>query len=78
MINYLDFEKDIKIIDNKIESLKEENKPNQKGEIEKYNIQKKKLFEKIYSSLNSWQKVQVARHPERPHTIDYINNLISW
>ena len=77
MINYLDFEKDIEIIDNKIKSLKEANKPEKEAEIKKYNNKKEDLFKKIYSSLNSWQKVQVARHPERPHTIDYINNIIT-
>ena len=32
-----------------------------------------KLFERIYNKLTPWQKVQVARHPDRPHTVDYIN-----
>ncbi|SVD05224.1 uncharacterized protein METZ01_LOCUS358078, partial [marine metagenome] len=40
-----------------------------------YNLEKKNLFEKIYSNLNAWQKVQIARHPERPHCIDYINSV---
>ena len=38
---------------------------------------KKNIFTKIYSNLNSWQKVQIARHPDRPHTTDYINNIFS-
>ena len=37
----------------------------------------KNIITKIYSNLNSWQKVQIARHPDRPHTTDYINNIFS-
>ena len=36
---------------------------------------KKQLFVKIYSKLNPWQKVQVSRHSERPHTLDYVNSI---
>ena len=35
----------------------------------------KEETEKIYANLSSWQKVLVARHPNRPHTIDYIANV---
>ena len=35
------------------------------------------LFKKIYSSLTSWQKVQVARHSSRPHSLDYIKNIFN-
>jgi acetyl-CoA carboxylase carboxyl transferase subunit alpha len=35
------------------------------------------LYLKIYSRLTSWQKVQVARHPNRPHASDYIKSLIT-
>ena len=34
-----------------------------------------KLTEKIYSNLSPWQNVQVARHPERPHFVDYIERI---
>ena len=73
MIKYLDFEKPIEDIDKRISLI------DQKDEnlINKYNEQKKKLFLKIYKSLSSWQKVQIARHPNRPHTIDYINNIFT-
>ena len=37
--------------------------------------QKKKLLEKIYSNLNAWQKVQVSRHIDRPHTLHYFENI---
>ena len=38
-------------------------------------MKKKQLFVKIYSKLNPWQKVQVSRHSERPHTLDYVNSI---
>ena len=36
---------------------------------------KKKNFKKLYSNLTAWQKVQIARHPQRPHSIDYIKSI---
>ena len=36
------------------------------------------LKKEIYSNLTPWQKVQVARHPDRPYTIDYINEISIW
>jgi len=38
-------------------------------------LQKKNILKKIYSNLDPWQKVQVSRHNDRPHTIDYVNNI---
>ena len=73
MIKYFDFEKDIERIDNTISSLKHED-PNSK-KINELNNEKKQLFIKIYSKLNAWQKVQVSRHSERPHTLDYVKNI---
>jgi len=75
MNRYFDFEDIIQEIDNKISKLKEKNDPDTQNLLEKYNKEKLILFNKIYSSLNSWQKVQVARHPDRPHTLDYINRI---
>jgi acetyl-CoA carboxylase carboxyl transferase subunit alpha len=74
MNNYLEFEKPIEEIDNKIKSLQQ----SETGEfktIKNYQDKKKILFEKIYTQLTPWQKVQVARHPDRPHTADYIKNI---
>src|SRR3990172_4210257 len=36
-----------------------------------------KLRERIYTNLSSWQKVQIARHPDRPRTLDYIEAIFS-
>ena len=75
MYKYFEFEKPIAIIDEKIEKLQQNNSEENNAKIKKHNIEKKRLFEKIYSNLNAWQKVQIARHPERPHCLDYIHNI---
>jgi len=74
---YFEFEKSIEDIDSKIERLENKNHDNDLDLINKYKQEKKNLFKNIYNSLTSWQKVQVARHANRPHTINYINNIFS-
>ncbi len=71
MIKYFDFEKEIKNIDTTIDKYLNEDTENI-AKIQKLELKKKQLFNKIYSSLEPWQKVQVSRHNERPHTIDYL------
>ncbi|PPR47191.1 MAG: Acetyl-coenzyme A carboxylase carboxyl transferase subunit alpha [Alphaproteobacteria bacterium MarineAlpha5_Bin9] len=73
MIQYLDFEKQIKIIDEKINN----NNLNDNKLIENLHNERNLLIKKIYSNLSSWQRVQIARHPNRPHTLDYIQNIFS-
>lgn len=73
MIKYFDFEKPVEILDSKILELGNSDLQENKEKIKIYNIEKKNLFKKIYSNLSAWQKVQIARHPQRPHSIDYIN-----
>ena len=72
--SYLDFEQPIADIESKILEL--ENSDLDQEQIRKevigLNESAVKLTEKIYSNLSPWQNVQVARHPERPHFIDYI------
>ena len=75
MVKYFDFEKKIENIDIKITELLSSNTINNANKINQFNIEKKSLYKKIYSNLNAWQKVQVARHPERPHCINYINTI---
>ena len=74
--DFLDFETSIIEINRKLDEL-DKDSPNIKKEKEKLEESLKKLYSKIYSNLTPWQKVQVARHPERPHTLDYINGLFS-
>ena len=72
MIKYLDFEKSIELIDIKIAELGRADSEEIKKKIANYNSEKKILFNRTYSNLKAWQKVQIARHPDRPHSIDYI------
>ena len=60
MIKYFDFEKPIEKIDEQLIEL-EKDKDKNKKTIEQLKNQKEKLFNKIYASLSSWQKVHVAR-----------------
>ena len=77
MNKYFDFEKPIEVIDDKIKVLESNNEDNNLDLINKYNLEKKNLLKKIYSSLTSWQKVKISRHSNRPHTLDYVNNIFS-
>mgnify|MGYP001490095407 FL=1 len=75
--SYLDFEQPIADIESKILEL--ENSDLDQDQIKKevigLNESAVKLTEKIYSDLSPWQNVQVARHPERPHFVDYIERV---
>ena len=74
----LDFEKPIFELDAKIQELKKLNTGDLGiiEDVKRLEAKQKKLLQKIYSSLTPWQKVQVARHQERPKTVDYINALV--
>ena len=76
MIKYFDFEEDIEKIDKKIFQTELEQPANIK-KIKELNEEKDYIFSKIYSKLNAWQKVQVSRHNDRPHTMDYIKNIFT-
>ena len=76
---YLEFEKPISDLENKIESLRE-NKTNEESvhdEISSLSVKIENLTKEIYQGLSIWQKVQVARHPHRPHFSDYIENIFT-
>ena len=73
-----DFEKEIVELDNKIAEMKkfsEEKGINISGEIAKFEVERDKKLKEIYENLTSWDKVFVSRHPERPYTLDYIENI---
>ena len=76
---YLEFEKPISDLESKIEKLRGSgNTANDiDSEIIKLSSQIEKLTKDLYSNLSIWQKVQVARHPHRPHFSDYIDNIFS-
>ena len=74
----LEFEEPIKNLENKIEELRNIGSDNQVNIVEEINVLQKKcnkLIEDIYSNLTPWQITQIARHPDRPYTLDYINNI---
>jgi acetyl-CoA carboxylase carboxyl transferase subunit alpha len=76
--NYLDFEQPIADLEVKIEELRSvghDNDLNISDEITKLTEKSAKLTAKIYSSLTPWDIVRVARHPQRPYTVDYITRI---
>ena len=77
--NYLDFEKPLLEIDNKIKAIKTSANASQKdiNKIESLNKELEKSISKIFSSLSDWQISQIARHPLRPYTLDYISNMFA-
>ena len=75
----LDFEKNIVEIENKIESLKhlaEGQDVDISQEVSRLQQKLERQVRASYSNLSPWEKSQVARHPERPHCLDYVHGLI--
>ena len=73
-----EFEKEIVELDNKIVEMKkfsEEKGIDLSGEISKFVAERDEKLKEIYKNLSSWDKVFVSRHPERPYTLDYIENI---
>jgi acetyl-CoA carboxylase carboxyl transferase subunit alpha len=72
---YLDFEKPIKDLDTQILELESSKEPNQVNMKKLNKLKAKRIveIENIYSGLSRWQRVQLARHPNRPYSLDYIN-----
>jgi acetyl-CoA carboxylase carboxyl transferase subunit alpha len=78
--SYLDFEQSIADLESKIEALRFASKGsdlNINEEIHRLQAKSRKLTESIFAALTPWQISQVARHPLRPYTLDYIGKLLS-
>lgn len=78
--NYLEFEQPIAELEVKINELRmvgSDNELNITEEIQKLQEKSARLTEKIYANLSPWQIAQVARHPQRPYTLDYIKFLFT-
>ena len=76
---YLEFEEPIRLLDEEIhlkESILEKSSELTK-EIALLHEDRLKLMNKIHSNLTRWQRVQLARHPERPYALDYINLIFA-
>ncbi len=77
---YLDFEKPLEEIEQKIEEMTahaESEHVDVSAEIAALNQRLDKLRNEIYNDLSAWQKVQIARHPQRPYTKDYIDLIVT-
>lgn len=73
---YLEFEKPVKVIDEQIIELETSDEPDAHlTEIEKLKDKRRVELERIFSGISRWQRVQLARHPKRPFSLDYINKL---
>ncbi len=81
MYNYLDFEKPVADLDGKILELKkisqEKGSFDMSDEIARLETRSQTALRDIYKKLSPWQKTQVARHPDRPHFMDYSKRLLS-
>ena len=79
MPTFLDFEKPIAELEGKIEELRHldgDGEINIADEVSKLQTKADRLLRQTYAKLTPWQRVQVARHPDRPHFLDYIDVLI--
>ncbi len=76
-MQYLDFEKPIADLEKKIEELHELSVSDEvlKPELNRLREKADQLRESIFTNLTRWQRVQLARHPERPYTFDYIHHI---
>ena len=80
MQTYLEFEKPIAELEGKIHELRSvgqtEGVVDIFDEIQKLEVKVAEQVERLYKNLDAWQKTQVARHPARPHCMDYIETLV--
>ena len=79
--SYLDFEKPVAELEAKVEELRAMaetgNAVSVSEEISRLEVKAALALKELYAELTPWQKTQVARHPQRPHCLDYINALIT-
>ncbi len=78
--DYLEFEQPIVELEAKIDELRlveTDNEFNLNEEITKLQAKSKNLIESIFSNLTPWQVAQLARHPKRPYTLDYVERLFT-
>ena len=78
MLTYLDFEKPIAALDQRINELRDTATAGDidiEPEVARLEAKSAKLLKETYSKLTPWQKTQVARHPERPHFKHYVAGI---
>ncbi len=79
-LNFLDFEKPIAELEAKIDELRyvgDDAAVNISEEIARLQAKSRQLTESIFASLSSWQIAQLARHPRRPYTLDYVDAVFT-
>lgn len=79
-LNFLEFEQPIAELEAKIEELRyvgDDTEINISEEISRLEAKSKTLTESIFANLSSWQISQLARHPQRPYTLDYIDQIFT-
>lgn len=76
-MHYLDFEQGVAELEGKVEELRALNQPGIEDEIKRLEAKARKELQRIYGKLGAWQTVQVARHPQRPYTLDYVEALFT-
>jgi acetyl-CoA carboxylase carboxyl transferase subunit alpha len=80
MRSYLDFEKPVAEIEAKIDELRalqtDDSSTAIQAEIARLETKASEALRELYAELTPWQKTQVARHPDRPHCLDYVASLI--
>ena len=79
MRSYLDFEKPVAELDSKVDELRalEATGSDIGDEVSRIEDKARAALDELYANLTPWQKTQVARHPMRPHCVDYIKTLIT-
>ncbi len=78
--HFLDFERPVSELESKIEELRyvqNESAVDISEEIDRLGKKSLQLTKDIYSSLSPWQVTQIARHPQRPYTLDYVNEIFT-
>ena len=81
MRSYLDFEKPVAELEAKVEELRAmgetDNAVSVTDEIGRLEVKAALALKELYGELTPWQKTQVARHPQRPHCLDYVKGLLT-
>lgn len=79
-LNFLEFERPIAELEAQIEELRlvtDDSRININDEIERLKQKSQNLTQQIFSKLDAWQIAQIARHPQRPYTLDYVEAICS-
>ena len=77
MVTYLEFEKPIAELRTRAAELRAVDGADVAGEADRIDAKADKLLRETYTRLTPWQKAQVARHPERPHFLDYVERIFT-